>query len=171
MSTRARLTLAAAVAFLSAVGIGIVVAGWLRGNARVAAPIGIHENPAVAPFSAYREVRVALGRSCARLVVADTDARRARGLRGSSDLGPYAGMLFTMSSDSDVAFTMSGLSSPIDITWYSAGGARVDAAHMRPCPSAGAARCPVYGSRQRYRYALEVPAGHSAPAQLTGCSA
>jgi uncharacterized membrane protein (UPF0127 family) len=170
VSTRARLTLAAAVALVAAVGIGIVVAGWLEGDARAAAPLGLEERAAVALFSGYREARAALGRRCVRVVVADTAARREQGLRGASDLGPYTGMLFAMASDSNVAFTMSGVSAPLDITWYSAAGSRVGGARMRPCPRLAAARCAVYRSRVRYRFALEVPAGRAAPTQLTRCS-
>jgi len=171
VSTRARLTLAAMVALMAAVGIGILVAGWVGGDARAAAPLGLPEHAAVAPFSGYREVRVAFGRRCARLVLADTASRRERGLRGTADLGPYSGMLFAMAGDSRVAFTMSGVSSPLDLAWYSAAGARVGAVRMHPCPRRSAARCPVYGSGVGYRYALEVPAGSAAPVHLVGCSA
>ena len=169
MSTRTRLGIAAVVALVSAAGVGIVVAGWVGGHGNPRLPIGLHATPGVAPFAGYREVRVAIGRRCARVVVAETDAQRSQGLRGASALGPYAGMLFAMGGDSNVAFTMSGVASPLDITWYSAGGGRVDKTHMRPCPRVQ--HCPVYRSRERYRYALEVPTrSPDAPARLAPCS-
>jgi len=170
VSTRARLALAATVALASAVGIGIIVAGWVGRDATGALPRGLRATAASAPFPGYREVRIRVGRTCARVVVADTDARRARGLRGTADLGPYAGMLFVLPADGHVAFTMAGVATPLAITWYATNGSRVDTAALHPCPRLGAAQCPVYLSRRAYRYALEVPAGGSAPAHLGPCS-
>jgi uncharacterized membrane protein (UPF0127 family) len=103
------------------------------------------------------------------VVVAETNVQRAQGLRGASDLGPYAGMLFVMGGDSNVAFTMEGVADALDIAWYSAGGTRLDTARMRPCLRG--VNCPVYGGRRRYRYALEVPAGAATPGRLVACSA
>ncbi len=103
-----------------------------------------------------------------RAVVAETNLQRAQGLRGASDLGPYAGMLFVMGGDSNVAFTMEGVSDALDIAWYSVDGTRLDTARMHPCPPT--AGCPVYAAKQRYRYALEVPAGAAAPGRLVPCS-
>ena len=99
----------------------------------------------------------------ARVVVADTPARRERGLRnfdigGAGGLGPYAGMLFVQPRDSEDAFTMSGVGRPLDIAWYAADGSRIDSARMAPCPRRSAARCPLYRSRRPYRLALETPA-------------
>ena len=168
MSTRARLGIAAVVALASATGIGVIIAGWVAGHGSARLPIALRTNAGVAPFAGYREGRVAIGHRCARAVVAETDAQRSQGLRGTSDLGPYAGMLFVMSGDSNVAFTMSGVSDALDIAWYSVDGGRVDTARMRPCLRR--ARCPVYASAKSYRYALEVPAGSTAPARLVPCS-
>jgi Uncharacterized ACR, COG1430 len=107
VSTRVRLIVAAAIALISAIGIGVLAVRRFAGDARAGAPLDLRETAAVAPFGGYREVRIAIGAKCARVVVADTDDRREAGLRGAEDLGPYAGMLFVQSRDSDVAFTMS----------------------------------------------------------------
>jgi uncharacterized membrane protein (UPF0127 family) len=135
-----------------------VMAHWAGRDRSARAPLGLRERTAVAPFVGYREVSAEVGGRCVRVVVADTPARRSRGLRGSDDLGPYAGMLFVQQADGDVAFTMSGVTSPLDIVWLAADGTRVSAARMRPCPRESAA-CPLYRSSRRYRYALETPAG------------
>ena len=170
MSTRAQLAIAGVGALASAIGIGIVVARWVSGNdARASAPAGLHEAAAVAPFAGYREVSLAIHGGCVRVVLADTDARRVRGLRDSAGLGPYAGMLFVASRDSDVAFTMSGVRTPLDVVWFAADGSRVGGTYMAPCPNRAAEQCPEYRSGRPYRYALETPAGASAPKRLAPC--
>jgi uncharacterized membrane protein (UPF0127 family) len=168
VSSRAQVAVAAAVAVLSAIGIGVLVQRWLSDDGSTAMPRGLRESPAVAPFSGYREVRVTLDDRCARLVVADTESRRRRGLRGAGDLGPYAGMLFVQPGDSRVAFTMAGVSDPLDIAWFAPDGARVGTAHMRPCPNGGD-DCPLYRSPRPYLTALEVPGGRPLPQQLAPC--
>jgi uncharacterized membrane protein (UPF0127 family) len=167
--TRSRLAAAVAVALVSAVGSGIVVARWVSGDGRAPIPLGLRASPAGAPFAGYREVRVAIDGRCVRVVVADTRARRERGLRGVDDLRPYEGMLFAERGDSDAAFTMAGVDMPLDITWYAPAGFRLDATRMRPCPRTDATRCPVYRSQRPYRFALEAPAGALSSAPLAPC--
>jgi uncharacterized membrane protein (UPF0127 family) len=169
VSTRARLAIAVAIALLSAAGIVILSLRWFAGAPRAAVPRGLRETHAVAPFAGYREVRLAVGARCARVVVADTPARRERGLRGAGDLGPYAGMLFAQRADTNIAFTMADLTAPLEITWYSARGVEVEATRMPPCPR-DAARCPVYRSGRAYRFALETPPGPSGPIELQPCA-
>lgn len=168
MSTRARVAIAAVVAVVSAVGMGIIVARWVSNDGQTATPRGLPETAAVAPFAGYREVRVEIDHRCARVVVADTEERRQRGLRGARDLGPYAGMLFVQPGDSDIAFTMSGVSDALDIAWFAADGSRVGGARMRPCPRGGR-DCPLYRSPHPYRSALETPPGVTMPQHLAGC--
>ena len=171
MSTRARLAVAAAIALVSAIGIGVVIAHWIGGpdNARAPVGLGLHETPADTPFRDYREVKVAFADRCVRVAVADTPERRERGLRSVIDLGPYAGMLFSQARDTNTAFTMAGVTVPLDITWYGSDGSRVDATQMPPCPQGGAASCPVYRSRRPYRVALETPDGSAPPERLAPC--
>jgi uncharacterized membrane protein (UPF0127 family) len=169
VSTRAQLAIAGVVALASAIGIGIIVARWVSGDdARASAPLGLHEAPAVAPFAGYREVSLAIDGGCVRVVLADTDARRERGLRGTSDLGPYAGMLFVQPGDDDVGFTMAGVRTPLDVVWFAADGARIDGARMAPCPNGTVKQCPVYRSDHPYRYALETPVGAAAMPNALG---
>jgi uncharacterized membrane protein (UPF0127 family) len=169
VSTRAPVAVAAVVALLSAIGIGIIVSRWVSDDEHVSTPPrGLTETPAVAPFAGYREVRVEIDHRCARVVVADTDARREQGLRGASDLGPYAGMLFVQPGASDIPFTMAGVRDPLDIEWFASDGSRVGAAHMRPCPERGA-DCPLYRSPRPYRTALETPAGTASRVSVSPC--
>jgi len=170
MSTRARVAVAVAVALISASGIVIVVAHWIAGTAHASPPSGMRETAAVAPFDGYREVRVATGHRCMRVVVADTAARRERGLRGSvGRLGPYGGMLFAQNADGDTAFTMAGVTGALDVGWYASDGTEVASLRMRPCPH-DATECPLYRSDVRYRFALELPPGVPLPDRLVGCA-
>jgi uncharacterized membrane protein (UPF0127 family) len=169
MPTRARLAVAVAIALLSALGIAVLAVHWLRGASPAAAPRGLRETAASGRFAGYREVRIASGDRCVRVVVADTAARRERGLRGVADLTPYFGMLFVQAHDSDTPFTMAGVSEPLEITWYRADGHPAGTTAMRPCPELDAARCPVYANNLRYRYALETPGGVRGPSGLGPC--
>jgi uncharacterized membrane protein (UPF0127 family) len=170
VSTRAQLAIAGLVALVSAIGIGILVVRWDSGNdSRAPAPRGLREVPAGAPFAGYREVSLAVDGGCVRVVLADTNARRELGLRGTPGRGPYAGMLFVQPGDGDVSFTMSGVRTPLDVAWFAADGTRVDRTRMAPCPTGDAKQCPVYRSGRPYRYALETPVGTSSPKDLTPC--
>jgi uncharacterized membrane protein (UPF0127 family) len=169
MSTRARVAVAAAVALISAAGIAIMVAHWAGGGGHASAPSGLSETAAVAPFVGYREVRVAIAGRCVRVVVADTEPRRERGLRATvGRLGPYGGMLFAQATDGDVAFTMAGVNGPLDVAWYTADGIEVGSVPMRPCPH-DAAHCPLYRAGTPYRFALETPPSPGAPTRLVRC--
>ena len=169
MPTRARLAVAIAIAFVSAAGIVVLAVHWLASDTRAAVPRGLRETRAVRPFAGYREVGIEFGSRCVRVVVADTPAKRERGLRGVANLGAYGGMLFAQRSDSSTAFTMAGVSAPLDITWYSSAARSVGASRLRPCPHAGAAQCPVYANARPYRFALETPDGVMAPGALLPC--
>ena len=167
MPTRARLAVAVAIALLSAIGIAVLAVHWLRGASPAAPPGGLRETAASGRFAGYREVRIASGDRCVRVVVADTPARRERGLRGVADLAPYVGMLFVQAHDTP--FTMAGVSEPLEITWYRADGRSAGTTAMRPCPGSDAAHCPVYANNRRYRYALETPGGVPGPSGLGPC--
>ena len=169
MPARARLAVAVAIALASATGIAVLTVHLLTAGSRAAAPRGLRETAAVGRFAGYREVRIASGDRCVRVVTADTPARRERGLRGVSDLAPYSGMLFVQAHDSDTAFTMAGVSEPLEITWYASDGRSVGATTMGPCPR-DTAHCPVYANSRKYRFALETPGGVRGPSQLGPCA-
>jgi uncharacterized membrane protein (UPF0127 family) len=166
--TRSRIATAGAIAVASAIGSGVIVAHWVSADASAPAPLGLPTTTAVAPFPGYPEVQAAIDGTCVRLAVANTSARRERGLRGVDDLRPYAGLLFAERGDSTDAFTMAGLTHPLDIVWYGAAGFRVDQARMEPCPNDDG-KCPEYRSEHPYRFALETPAGAFAAGPIAPC--
>ena len=83
MPRRARLTIAAAIAVLSAIGIGVLAFALVSGgDSRASLPLGLRTTVAVAPFAGYGETRVLVDGHCRRVVVADTATKREEGLRG-----------------------------------------------------------------------------------------
>jgi uncharacterized membrane protein (UPF0127 family) len=127
--------------------------------------------PAVAPFTAFSEARVAVGTKCVRVLVASTPAQRNEGLRQVTSFGPYEGMLFVNPADTTARYTMAETPTPLDITFFSSSGVPVDTQQMTPCPNGTDATCPEYESKQHYRYALERPTGSpSASGSLGSCA-
>ena len=171
LSRRARLTIAAAIAVVSAIGIVVLaVQLFAKDDHNSHLPVRFAQRDAVAPFAGYRETRVDIDGRCRPVAVANTSALRAAGLRDHTNLGRYAGMLFVFDTDTKAAFTMAGVSDPLEIAWYSAIGTRVDGAHLVPCPDRGQADCPIYSSRKAYRIAFERSGGSAPPPNLTPCS-
>ncbi len=171
LSRRARLTIAAAIVALAAIGIVVLAVQVFSSNDQKShLPVRFGQQAAGAPFVGYRETRVEIDGRCLPVAIANTPTLRVAGLRNHVDLGPYAGMLFVFDTDTKAAFTMAGVSNPLEIAWYSADGTRVDGAHMAPCPDRGQADCPIYSSRHRYRIAFERSGGSSPPTNLAPCS-
>jgi uncharacterized membrane protein (UPF0127 family) len=125
--------------------------------------------PAVAPFAGLTEAKLAVGRRCLRVVVADDEAEREQGLRTRSDIGPYDGMLFVFGAPIEARFTMSTVPIPLDIGFYRADGSYVARRHMTPCPRAEA-ECPTYGAGAPFAYALETEGGALPSGALSACS-
>src|SRR5437660_1294153 len=95
----------------------------------------MRQTPAQAPFEGLGELKVALGEDhCLRLAVADSLGERVAGLRNRTELGPYDGMLFVFPTPTDTAFTMSGVTAPLEIGFYGADGTPVSRLLMKPCP-------------------------------------
>jgi uncharacterized membrane protein (UPF0127 family) len=124
---------------------------------------------AVAPFEGLSELKVAIGYDhCLRLAVADSLDERVAGLRGHTDLGPYDGMLFVFKVPSTSAFTMAGVTEPLDIGFFGTDGARDSTRLMKPCAKAEP-ECPVYRADGTYQYAVETPGGKLPSGPLTAC--
>ena len=85
-------------------------------------------------------------------------------------LAPYDAMLFVNPRDTSAGFTMARTPLALDIVWYAADGSPVDHTSMAPCPAGTDATCPVYASREQYRYALETQAGASGTGALAACA-
>jgi uncharacterized membrane protein (UPF0127 family) len=125
--------------------------------------------PAGEPFPALTELRLGVGGRCLRVVVADTDDERARGLMARTDLGDYDGMLFVVPRSSENAFTMSGTRVPLDIGWYRADGTRGNTAQMVVCRDT-IENCPVYRPEVAWRFALETLHGELPSGDLAPCA-
>jgi uncharacterized membrane protein (UPF0127 family) len=127
--------------------------------------------PAKAPFDGLSEVNAAIGYDhCLRLVVADSQEERVAGLRDhTADLGPYDGMLFVFQGPSESAFTMSGVTDPLDIAFFDQDGARNSTRAMQPCPEKAETECPVYRADGPYLFAVETKAGQLPSGPITAC--
>ena len=88
--------------------------------------------------------------------IADTDARRERGLMFRRSLAPRAGMAFVWPSDVTGAFWMKDTLIPLSIAFYDARGRIVRILDMEPCKEDP---CPLYDPKVAYRGALEVNEG------------
>jgi uncharacterized membrane protein (UPF0127 family) len=126
--------------------------------------------PASAPFEGLGELNVGIGGRCLRLAVADSLTERVAGLRGHTDLGPYDGMLFVFPGPTETAFTMSGVTVPLQIGFYAADGSRENALLMRPCPHKAESQCPVYRADAQFLYAVETLKGGLPSGPVTTCS-
>jgi len=129
------------------------------------------QKPAQAPFAGLGELNVAIGYDhCLRLAVADSLDERAAGLRGRTELGPYDGMLFVFQGPTNVGFTMSGVTVPLDIGFYGNDGARDSSRLMQPCPDKAENECPVYRADGAFEYAVETLKGKLPSGPVTACS-
>lgn len=90
------------------------------------------------------------------VAVADRGELRRRGLMGVTALGDLDGMIFVFDQDTTGGFWMKDTLLPLDIAFFTAGGAFVDGFSMELCPTDD---CPTYRPNGAYRYALEVPLG------------
>jgi uncharacterized membrane protein (UPF0127 family) len=88
--------------------------------------------------------------------VADTPAKRERGLMGRESLASDAGMVFVFPKDTKDAFWMKDTLIPLSIAFYDDQGRIVSLLDMEPCR---AAPCPLYSPGASYRGALEVNRG------------
>jgi uncharacterized membrane protein (UPF0127 family) len=129
------------------------------------------QKPAVAPFEGLGELEVAIGHDrCLRVAVADSIDERVAGLRDRTDLGPYDGMLFVFQGSTEAAFTMSGVTDPLEIAFYGNDGARNSGRLMQPCPEKAEAECPSYRADGPYEYAIETRKGQLPSGAVTACA-
>jgi uncharacterized membrane protein (UPF0127 family) len=176
MTARARLVAGALVVVFGAGLLVLALVAIVRSNeAEVPVASSMRDaltraTAAQAPFEGLTETRVQVGGTCLRVAIADSEQERSDGLRANTaDLGPYDGMLFVSPADSPSAFTMSGVTDPLDIAWFGADGTRRDSAAMVPCASS-IEECPRYKPDESWRFALEVPGGDMVGGNLGGCA-
>jgi uncharacterized membrane protein (UPF0127 family) len=167
----ARIAAATVVAVAALVGVIVLGARAFGGDGPASLRFAKTQPVPAGPFDEFRQARVALGDRCARVLVAATEPLRNQGLREVRELAPYDGMIFVFGGDTDAQFTMAQTPMPLDITWYGPDGAPVDHTTMVPCPNGTDSSCPAYGSKKRYRYAVERPAGSGPGGALGSCAA
>lgn len=172
-SQRSPLVTVVAVAAVAVLVIAVVV--WRVGGDDEPAVGALNSTltravPAVAPFAGLTEVQLSIDGECRRVAVADSIPEQSSGLRGISDPGPYAGMLFAYPAPVQHTYTMSGVTFPLELGFYDDRGNPVDRVHLVPCPKADAS-CPSYPSRAPYRYTLETYGGDVPSGPIGGCPA
>lgn len=90
-----------------------------------------------------------------RVEIADTDAERARGLMGRTELAEDRGMLFVFEDEQIRSFWMRDTLIPLSIAFMDSGGRIVDIQDMKPLDD----EPPNYVSAEPAQYALEVNQG------------
>jgi hypothetical protein len=109
--------------------------------------------------STGRIARVQIGTTVYTAEVAQTAEEQMRGLMGRRSLPRNGGMLFLFKEPQVQGFWMKNTLIPLDIMFITE-DKRIESFHtMQPCV---VDPCPVYPSRGRVRYALEVNAGEIA---------
>ncbi|MBN1374237.1 DUF192 domain-containing protein [Candidatus Dojkabacteria bacterium] len=89
-------------------------------------------------------------------VTADTEELRVKGLSEYDILEQNMGMLFVFDTIVNAAFTMEGMSFPLDIIFLDSNDTVVEiASKLQPCES----DCTPYTPASSYQYAIEVNAG------------
>lgn len=109
-----------------------------------------------AESSTARTATVQIGSKVYTVEVAQTAEEKMKGLMGRRSLPENRGMLFLFEPPQAQGFWMKNTLIPLDIIFIAEDG-RIESFHtMQPCV---ADPCPIYPSRGRIRYALEVNAG------------
>ncbi len=109
-----------------------------------------------APLAGLSLTTVTIGTRELNVAIADTPDARSRGLAGTDDLGPLAGMLFVFPEPTDTAFFMRGVIQPLDIAFVGVDGRVLEVLTMPLCESDP---CPTYRPAQPFKWAIETPAG------------
>lgn len=136
-----------------------------RSTSTVAEDAGAHDDgvaPGSAcadlePFGEFGEVAVTVDGTEQCLLLAQTEAQRARGLMEVTDLEGYPGMLFAFPGDTQGGFWMRNTPTPLSIAFLDGGGTVAATIDMDPC--ADVPDCPVYEPGVTYRFTVEVPQG------------
>ncbi|OGC47369.1 hypothetical protein A2886_01970 [candidate division WWE3 bacterium RIFCSPHIGHO2_01_FULL_42_13] len=109
---------------------------------------------------------VKIGEAIVKVELADTVAKRAKGLMFRKGLGENEGMLFIFPSEGKHTFWMANTYIPLDIIWISADMKIVHIEeNVQPCGVEGSAMdklrnmCRTYGPSENAKYVLEVGGG------------
>lgn len=135
--------------------------GWLLGLVVLSAVAGRSGQ-----WASPRAAVVFPDKTVVRAEVADTPARRQRGLMFRESLGPTEGMLFLFEQTGSYPFWMQNCLISLDIIWLDAGARVVSIAHsVPPCrlancsPPCSSSDCPTYPHDGQALYVVEVASG------------
>ena len=109
------------------------------------------------PIQGFGEALVSIDGTERCLLLAQTEAQRARGLMEVTDLQGYPGMLFVFPADTEGGFWMRNTPTPLSIAFLDGTGDVVATTDMAPCDDVP--DCPIYQPGVTYRYTVEVPQG------------
>ncbi|MEK7680988.1 MAG: DUF192 domain-containing protein [Patescibacteria group bacterium] len=94
-----------------------------------------------------------------RVLVADTQERKIKGLGGRKSFGKYGGMIFPFSAPDKHGIVMRDMKFPIDIFWIANGKVVDIAPNVQPEHGKSEAELMVYWPRVSSTLVLEMPAG------------
>ena len=133
----------------------LIVGGFLISRQKVLAPA-----PILSP-AGLTVHQVRLGQAIVQAEVADTPARRQKGLSGHAPLTQDQGMLFVFPAPARQSFWMIDMTFPLDMIWIGADKKVAGITANIPAPSPGTLPqdLPLYQSPEPAQYVLEVNAG------------
>ncbi len=114
--------------------------------------------PRVAPRTPDTLVMLPDG-STVHVELAKTEAERAYGLMGRTNLPQGRGMLFIHDSSAEYGYWMYHCKIGLDIVWMDAGHRIVELSPNTPPCKGKASTCPSYGGHATSLYVLELPVG------------
>jgi uncharacterized membrane protein (UPF0127 family) len=107
----------------------------------------------------FSKRRLRLGTVTLTVEVADSDARRARGLMFRHDLPEDHGMFFLFDEERDLSFWMKNTFIPLSIGYFNRKKELIKIVDMKPVKSEMDREVPSYPSGAPAQYALEVSQG------------
>lgn len=110
-------------------------------------------------MSGFETIEIVLDGEPLTVALADTPARRTRGLMGVTDLRDLDGMVFLFPQPAVNRFWMKDTLLPLDIAFFATDGSLLGVFTVEPCT---ADPCPSYGVDEPSQWVIEVPAGNFA---------
>lgn len=106
-----------------------------------------------------QQLRIHIGKQSFDVSLADSEAKRQRGLSGRRDLNPSSGMWFVLPGSGYHGFWMQDMNFPIDLIWVGPNRSVLGAITLQPCQTAP---CPTSFPPAPVSHVLEINAGEFA---------
>lgn len=107
----------------------------------------------------FEKRKIKIGKQVLTVEIADTDAKKSRGLMFRTKLGATEGMLFIFEDEALRSFWMKNTFIPLSIGFFDQKRALVEFFDMEPVKSEMDMSPPNYPTKKAAKYALEVPKG------------